>query len=48
VWGFGGRVFFTRHLGIRAEWERFENVGSNSATGRSDFDAVLASVVVSF
>jgi hypothetical protein len=48
VWGFGGRWFFTRHLGIRAEWERFENVGSNSATGRSDYDVVLASLVFSF
>ena len=48
VWGFGGRFFFTRHLGVRAEWERFENVGSNSATGRSDYDVVLGSVVVSF
>lgn len=48
VWGFGGRFDFTRHLGIRAEWERFENVGSNSATGRSDFDVVLGSLVISF
>jgi len=48
VWGFGGRFFFTRHLGIRAEWERFENVGSNSATGRSDYDVALGSVVFTF
>lgn len=48
LWGFGVRFDFTQHVGFRAEWERIENVGEREATGRSDYDAVLGSVVLSF
>lgn len=48
VWGFGARFDFMKHVGLRAEWERFENVGERDETGRADFDVVLASLVFSF
>ncbi len=48
VWGFGGRFDFSKHVGLRVEWERFENIGRRKRTGQSDFDAVLGSLVFSF
>jgi len=42
VWGFGGRFDFSKHVGIRGEWERFENVADG------DYDVLLASLVFSF
>jgi OOP family OmpA-OmpF porin len=34
-WGLGLQYTFNEHLGVRAEWEQFNNVGSG-ATGESD------------
>ena len=48
AWGLGIRFDFTKHVGLRAEWDRFENVGKRSSTGRSDYDALLGSLVFSF
>lgn len=48
VWGFGARFDVIRHVGIRVEWQRFENVGDRKKTGESDYDALLASLVFSF
>jgi OOP family OmpA-OmpF porin len=36
AWGFGLQYTFNEHVGIRAEWEQFNNVGTASTGGQSD------------
>ena len=36
AWGLGLQYTFNEHVGIRAEWEQFNNVGTASTGGQSD------------
>jgi len=46
TFGLGARYDFTKSLGVRAEWERFQSVGDENTTGESDVD--LLSVGLQF
>ena len=47
AWGFGAEYTISERVGVRAEWERFENVG-DSDVGRGDIDAWTFSVNYKF
>lgn len=47
TFGLGVRYDFTRHLGVRAEWQRYGKVGTG-ATGESDIDVLSAGLVYRF
>lgn len=38
TYGLGGSYEFSKNLGLRLEWERFQNVGNTNTTGRSNVD----------
>jgi len=38
AWGVGLQYTFNEHLGIRGEWEQYDNVGTPSTGGRSDLN----------
>lgn len=44
-YGIGAEWDFTQNTSARLEWERFEDVGDENITGRSDLDLVSVSVV---
>lgn len=44
--GLGANYAFTKNVGVRAEWERYKNLGDNNTTGEGDVD--LWSIGVSF
>jgi OmpA-OmpF porin, OOP family len=45
--GAGAKYDFSKNLGVRAEFQRFKNIGNND-TGKADIDLVSASVVYRF
>lgn len=47
AWGVGAEYTISERVGVRAEWERFENVG-DSDVGRGDIDAWTLSVNYKF
>jgi OmpA-OmpF porin, OOP family len=47
TYGLGAQYDFTRSLGVRAQWQRYDNVGGNS-TGETDIDAMTVGVVFRF
>ncbi|HZP86523.1 MAG TPA: porin family protein [Burkholderiales bacterium] len=47
AWGLGAQYTFSERLGLRAEWERFENVG-DSHSGKGDINAYTFSVNYKF
>ena len=47
AWGLGLQYTFNERVGLRAEWERFENVG-DSSSGRGDINAYTFSVNYKF
>lgn len=47
AWGLGLQYTFNERVGLRAEWERFENVG-DSGSGRGDINAYTFSVNYKF
>lgn len=47
MFGVGAQYDFTDNIGIRAEWERFNDVG-DSDTGESDIDLISGSLVYRF
>ncbi|MCC7548890.1 MAG: outer membrane beta-barrel protein [Burkholderiales bacterium] len=47
AWGLGAEYTISERVGVRAEWERFENVG-DSDVGRGDVDAWTLSVNYEF
>jgi len=47
LFGIGAQYNFTNNFGVRAEWERFNDVG-NSDTDESDIDLISASLVYGF
>lgn len=44
--GLGASYAFTKNVGVRAEWERYKNLGDTNTTGEGDVD--LWSIGVSF
>lgn len=48
LFGVGVKYDFTRSFGVRAEFERFNNVGDGSTTGQSPIDVWSASVLYRF
>jgi OOP family OmpA-OmpF porin len=47
TFGLGAQYDFTRNLGLRAEWQRYKDMGGDS-TGKSDFDAMTVGVLYRF
>ena len=47
-YGIGAQYDFRDNVGARLEWERFNDVGDEPVTGRSDLDLVSVSVVFGF
>lgn len=47
AWGFGAQYTFSERVGLRAEWERFQDVG-DSTSGEGDIDAWTISVNFKF
>ena len=45
MYGLGIDLFFTRQWGMRAEWERFTNVGSDQTGGKGDVDLISVGVI---
>lgn len=48
VFGVGARFSVTKDLAIRAEWERFQNVGKEGASGRFDIDLLSVNLMATF
>ncbi len=48
VFGLGGEYAFSKTVSLRAEWERFTDVGDENETGEADVDLVSVGVKVSF
>jgi opacity protein-like surface antigen len=47
AWGLGVQYTFGERVGLRAEWDRYENVG-NDTVGEGDIDAYTISVNYKF
>jgi len=47
TFGFGARYDFTQNVGVRAEWQRYKDVGGSSV-GKDDFDVISVGVVWRF
>ena len=48
MYGVGLDFFFARQWGVRAEWERFTNVGSDQTPGNKDVDLISVGVIYRF
>tara|TARA_R110002167_G_scaffold366280_1_gene594256 strand:- start:3072 stop:3677 length:606 start_codon:yes stop_codon:yes gene_type:complete len=48
TFGVGASYSFNESFSIRVEWERFNDVGEEDTTGKSDVDFLSAGVVLSF
>jgi OOP family OmpA-OmpF porin len=48
TYGLGLKYDFSKTVGVRAEWERFKDVGDNNTTGQSDIDLLSVGVVFKF
>ncbi len=46
--GLGGAVHFTPNIGLRAEWERFFDVGDNDSSTGTDVDVYSVSLMYTF
>jgi OmpA-OmpF porin, OOP family len=46
--GLGAQYNFTKSLGLRAEWERYFEVGDPDSTGEADIDLISAGLVYKF
>jgi len=47
TYALGAQYDFTRNLGVRAQWQRYDNMGGNS-TGETDVDSMTVGVVFRF
>jgi hypothetical protein len=45
TYGFGLKFDFNRDFAIRAEWQRFKDVGDSNTTGQGNIDFIGASLV---
>jgi OOP family OmpA-OmpF porin len=48
TYGLGLKYDFSKTVGVRAEWERFQDVGDENTTGQSDVDLLSVGVVFKF
>lgn len=48
TYGFGGQFNVSPQVGIRAEWQRYTNMGDNATIGESDVDVMSLGVIVRF
>ena len=48
TYGLGLKYDFSKTVGVRAEWERFKDVGDDNTTGQSDIDLLSVGVVFKF
>ncbi len=48
TYGFGLNFHINRNVAIRAEWQRYNEVGEDTTTGRSDVNVMSAGVVFKF
>ena len=48
MWGFGAGYDFSKNLGARIEWERFNKVGDKEKTGQGDVNLLSAGLVYRF
>ena len=47
-WGIGAGYDFTKNVGARLEWERFNNVGNKDKTGEANVDLLSVGIVYKF
>ena len=48
TFGVGGQYDFSRNMGVRAEWQRYADVGGDNTGGESDIDVMSIGVVFKF
>lgn len=48
TYGLGVRFNLTRDVALRAQWQRYQDVGDSATTGRSDIDVVGVSGILKF
>lgn len=48
TWGLGATYNFNKQLGLRVEYEKFDNLGNEDKTGKGDVDLISAGVVFKF
>ncbi len=48
LYGIGGEFSFNERFGVRLEWDRYVDVGSEDLTGESDVDLITLGLRVSF
>lgn len=48
TYGAGAQFNFTKNVGARVEWQRYNDVGDVNTTGQSDVDVISASVLFMF
>jgi len=48
TYGLGVKYDISKTFGVRAEWERFQDVGDSNTTGKSDIDLFSVGVVFKF
>lgn len=48
TFGFGVKYHFTQNVGMRVQWQRYDNIGNEATTGTSDVDVIGVGLVVKF
>lgn len=48
TYGIGVRYYFTKNLAVRAEWQRYNDIGNDATTGKSDSDFIGVGLVFKF
>jgi len=48
TFGFGARYDVTRETGVRAEWQRYKNVGGDDTGGKYDIDVISIGLIWRF
>jgi len=48
TFGFGARYDVTREAGVRAEWQRYKNVGGDDTGGKYDIDVISIGLIWRF
>lgn len=47
-WGVGATYNLNKQVGLRVEYDKFDNLGNNNTTGTSDVDMISAGIVFKF
>ncbi|MGH6894453.1 MAG: outer membrane beta-barrel protein, partial [Dongiaceae bacterium] len=48
TFGFGVKYNFTKNVGMRVQWQQYNDIGNEATTGTSDVDVIGVGVVVKF